>query len=91
MTDGSSVDTEQKPEGYHYARGRFRAIAEEKFHQTRQERLIDYWHRPTGEEVMESMVEKGWAEGQSRDAVRYLWREQMRSVGTETEQEADNA
>jgi hypothetical protein len=40
---------------------------------------------------MESMVEKGWAEGQSRDAVRYLWREQMRSVGTETEQEADNA
>jgi hypothetical protein len=89
MTGGQPQgDTEQKPDGYHYARGRFRAIAEEKYHQTRQERLIDYWHRPTGEELVQSMIEKGWSDEQSRDAVRYLWKEQMGWLNTDTDQEA---
>jgi hypothetical protein len=89
MSDTDSNDTEQKPDGYHYARGRLRAIAEEKYHQPRQERLIDYWNRPTGEDVVQSMVKKGWSEEQARDAVRYLWLEQMPSVDTDTNRQGD--
>ena len=78
--------SDQQPEGYHYARGTFRRLAEEEYHQPRQRRLVDYWHRPKGEDVVEAMVEKGWSEDDAREAVRYLWEEQMRLVRERGEQ-----
>lgn len=77
MSDSGNKSGAEKPEGYHYARGTVRRIAEEEYHQDRQENLTDYWKRPTGEEVVEDMVEHGWDEETARDAVRDLWEEQM--------------
>lgn len=81
VTDGFGQATQQEePELYHYARGTFRRLAETEYHQARQKRLVDYWQRPTGEEVVEAMMEKGFGEQESRAAVKYLWMEERRKA-----------
>lgn len=79
-SDELGSEDSQEPVGYHYARGTFRRLAEEEYHQPRQRHLRDYWNRPTGEEVAEAMIELGWSEDVARDAVRHLWRVQRRRM-----------
>lgn len=70
----------EKPEGYAWARGVVHRLATEEYHQPRQRHIIDYWHRPKGEEVVEDMVEHGWSREEAEEAVKALWLDQMRSL-----------
>lgn len=60
-----------------YARGAFRRIAEDEYHQDRQIRLTDYWNRPSAEDLVEDMVDHGYSEETATEAVKELWMEQI--------------
>lgn len=75
-SDDSSEEEPTVSEAYHYARGTFRRLAEEEYHQPRQRELHQYWNRPSGEDVVEEMMEKGWGEELAREGVKKVWDEQ---------------
>lgn len=72
-----AVSSGEKPEGYYYARGVVRRIAEEECHQERRTNLREYWRKPSGEEVVQDMIERGWPEEEAREAVKALWSDMM--------------